>query len=179
NYRIIHDAAYYEENNQKDEYLASDSSVIRQNITIEGVKEISDAIVKTLIKEQLIKRDLQERNLSLFDWSRLNATGMWTFAAYDSAEKNIVFMDIFPDGHFEFRKVDPTSLDWYAKYQEYVEILKGAKDSKWQTHLSPEGLVVSEAGDKNLIYRTEETTIPNLKEIRNIIKEVDDELPEG
>lgn len=179
NYRIIHDATYYEEYNQKDEYLASDSSVIRQNITIEGVKEISDAIVKTLIKEQLIKRDLQERNLSLFDWSRLNATGMWTFAAYDSAEKNIVFMDIFPDGRFEFRKVDPTSLDWYAKYQEYVEILKGAKDSKWQTHLSPEGLVVSEAGDKNLIYRTEETTIPNLKEIRNIIKEVDDELPEG
>jgi len=179
NYRIIHDAAYYEENGKKDEYLASDSNVLRQNITIEGVKEISDAIAKTVIKEQLIKRDLQEQNLSLFDWSRLNATGVWTFAAYDGAEKNIIFMDIFPDGRFEFRKVDPTSLDWYGEYQEYVDLLKGANDSKWKTHLSPEGLVVSEAGDKNLIYRTEEITIPNLKEIRHIIREVDDELPEG
>ena len=179
NYRIIHDAAYYEENNLKDEYLASDSGVIRQNITIEGVKEISDAIAKTLIKEQLIKRDLQEQKLSLFDWSRLNATGVWTFAAYDSAEENIIFMDIFPDGRFEFREVDPTSLDWYVGCQEYVDLLKGAKDSKWQTHLSPEGLVVSEAGDKNLIYRTDQITIPNLKEIRNVIREMDDELPEG
>ena len=50
NYRIIHDAAYYEENNLKDEYLASDSGVIRQNITIEGVIEISDAIAKIFIK---------------------------------------------------------------------------------------------------------------------------------
>lgn len=179
NYRIIHDAAYYEENDKKDEYLASGSGVLRQNITMEGVKEISGAIVKTMIKEQLIKRDLQERNLSLFDWSRLNTTGVWTFAAYDSAGKNIIFMDIFPDGRFEFREVDPTSLDWYGEYQEYVELLKGAKDSKWKTHLSPEGLVISEAGDKNLIYHTDEITIPNLKEIRNIIREVDDELPEG
>ncbi len=179
NYRIIHDAAYYEENGGKDEYLASDSDVLRQNITIEGIKEISDAIVKTIIKEQLIKRDLRERNLSLFDWNRLNATGMWTFAAYNSAEENIIFMDIFPDGRFEFREVDPTSLDWYVEYQEYVDLLKGAKDSEWKTHLSPEGLVISEAGDKNLIYRTEEITVPNLKEIRNIIREVDEELPEG
>lgn len=179
NYRIIHDAAYYEENNLKDEYLASDSGVIRQNITIEGVEEISDAIAKTLIKEQLIKRDLQEQKLSLFDWSRLNATGVWTFAAYDSAEENIIFMDIFPDGRFEFREVDPTSLDWYIRYQEYVDLLKEAKESKWQTHLSPEGLVVSEAGDKNLIYRTDQITIPNLKEIRSIIREMDSKLPEG
>ena len=179
NYRIIHDAAYYEENNLKDEYLASDSDTIRQNITIEGLEEVSDAIAKTLIKEQLIKRDLQEQKLSLFDWSRLNATGVWTFAAYDSAEENIIFMDIFPDGRFEFREVDPTSLDWYVGCQEYVDLLKGANDSKWQTHLSPEGLVVSETGDKNLIYRTEEITIPNLKEIRNIIREMDSKLPEG
>jgi len=179
NYRIIHDAAYYEENSLKDEYLASDSGTIRQNITIEGVEEVSDAIAKTLIKEQLIKRDLQEQKLSLFDWSRLNATGMWTFAAYDGAEENIIFMDIFPDGRFGFREVDPTSLDWYIRYQEYVDLLKGAKDSKWQTHLSPEGFVVSETGDQNLIYRTDQITIPNLKEIRNIIREMDGKLPEG
>ena len=63
NYRIIHDAAYYEENSLKDEYLASDSDTIRQNITIEGVEEVSDAIAKTLIKEQLVKRDLQEQKI--------------------------------------------------------------------------------------------------------------------
>lgn len=119
NYRIIHDAAYYEEHGKKDEYRVSDSEVLRQNITVEGIEEISTPILKTLIKEPLIKRDLQERSLSLFDWSRLGAKEVWTFAAYDKAKKDIIFMKIFPDGRFEFQEVDPNTLGWYEGYAGY------------------------------------------------------------
>jgi hypothetical protein len=179
NYRIIHDVAHYEENGKSDEYRASDSEVLRQNITIEGVEEVPKPIVKTLIKEQLIKRDLQERSLSLFDWSRLNATEVWTFATYDKAKGDIIFMKISPDGRFEFREVDPNILGWYEEYAEYVELLVGAKNNEWRTNLYPEGLIVSETGDKNMIYRTDEITIPNLREIRSIIRDVDKKLPDG
>jgi hypothetical protein len=179
NYRIIHDITYYEENNIMDEHLASDANVLRQNITVEGKKGNIDAIVKTIIKEQLIKRDLRDQRLSLFDWSKLNATEAWTFASYDDVDKSIIFMTIFPDGQLEFRKGERTSLDWYGEYLDYVELLEEAKKNENWTKLSPEGLVISESGDRNIIYRTEEITIPNLREIRGIIKEVDEELPQG
>jgi len=179
NYRIIHDAAYYERNGKKDEYRPSDSNVLRQNVTIESTEGISDAVVKTLIKEQLIKRDLQEQRLSLFDWSGLNAKEAWTFVAYDKTKENIIFMKIFPDGRFEFQKEDPDTLSQHGEYQEYIEILVGAKEREWRTYLHPEGLVVSETGDKNMIYRTDETTVPDLEGIKSIIREVEDEFPGG
>lgn len=180
NFRIIHDVEFYEKNGGEDEHLASSSDVQRQHITIESRAMISDqAIVKTIVKEQLIKRDIGGRNLSLFDWSKLNARKTWIFATYDMKEKYIVFMDIYPDGCFEFRKIDPNSLTWYGEYQEYVELLAEAKNNEWKTRLFPEGLVISEEGDKNLIYRTEEISLPDLFKIRELIEEVDAELPKG
>lgn len=179
NYRVIHDADYYRINNEKDEHISSSSGTLRQHLTIEGIDTVSNALMKTIIKEQLIKRDVKERNLSLFDWSRLHATGRWTFAAYDKKEKNIVFMCIYPDGHFDFKKIDPNGLPWYWEFDEYVEMLKRAKDNEKYTHLFLEGLVISDKGDKNLIYRTDEISIPDLEGIREVIKEVDARLPGG
>lgn len=184
NFRIIYSKDYYEKNREKDEYLASDSNIYRQNITIENKEVLSndstrDAMIKTIVKEQLIKKDIGERFLSLFDWTKLNTKKAWTFASYDRKGKLIVFMDIFPDGHFDFRSIDPNSLDWYGENEEDVELLAEAKHNARRTHIYPEGLVTSEDGNKNLIYLTEEITIPNFIQIKEVVKEVDAELPEG
>ena len=43
----------------------------------------------------------------------------------------------------------------------------------------PEGLIISEDGNKNLIYRTEENTLPDFIQIKDIVKEVDSKFPES
>ena len=180
NIRIIHDADYYHENGKTDEHLASNPDISRQHITIESVEAFPEnAVVKTIVKELLIKRDIGERNLRLFDWSKLNAKRTWTFAIQDDKSKRIVFMDISPDGHFEFRELDENNLFGNGEYQEYIEIISEAKSNEWKTNLSLEGLVISEDGDKNLILRTKEITIPDLINIKKIIAERDAILPEG
>jgi hypothetical protein len=179
NLRIIHDADYYAEIGNHDEHLASRQDINRQHITIESAVFLEDAVIKTIVKELLIKRDIGERNLRLFDWSKLNAKRTWTFAINDDKSKRIVFMDISPDGHFEFRKLDGNDLFGDGKYQDYVGIINEAENNKFRTNLFLEGLVISEDGAKNLIFRTEEITIPDLINIKKIIAEKDAVLPEG
>lgn len=184
NFRIIYNKEHYEKNNKKDEYLASDSNSYRQNITIDNKEVLSDesstnSMIKTIVKEQLIKRDIGEGHLSLFDWTKLEAKKTWTFASYDQKGKIIVFMDIYPDGHFDLRSINPTSLNWYGENEEDVELLSEVKRNSRRTHLFPEGLIISGNGDKNLIYSTEEITIPYFVQIKEVVKEVDAELPEG
>lgn len=180
NFRIIHDAGYYAETGKVDEHIASRQDIPRQHITIESAETFPEAaVVKTIVKELLIKRDIGEGNLRLFDWSKLNAKRTWTFAINDDKSKRIVFMDISPDGHFEFRELDGNDLFGRGEYQNYVEIINEAKNNEFKTNLFLEGLVISEDGAKNLIFRTEEITIPDLTNIKKIIAEKDAILPEG
>lgn len=176
NCRIIHDMGYYDENKLKDRHLDSNSKILRQNVTIEENGEVSNAIVKTLVKELLIKRDIQEGRLSLFDWSRLNATEVWTFASYDYSNNVISFMDIFPDGRFELRKGRKSTQDCHDKYSHYVELFENSRGKSKSLKL--EGLVVTETGDKNVIYRTDRITIPDLQAIEKILLERDKKLPQ-
>lgn len=179
NLRIIHDTNYYEKTGKVDEHLASSLNIHRQNITIENAGMFSNSIAKTIIKELLIKRDIGECYLNLFDWKKFSTNQTWTFATCDEHAKRIVFMNISPDGHFEFRELDGNTLFGNSKYQEYIELITEAKNNEWKTHLFFEGLVISEDGDKNLIFRTEEITIPDLTNIKKIIAEKDATLPEG
>jgi len=136
-------------------------------------------MVKTLVKEQLVKRDIAQQKLSLFDWSKIKATKTWTFGTSDDKTKQFVFMDISPDGTFDFQRIDGTSLRGHTKYQKYIEYIDQAKNNEWKSNLHFEGLVASEDDDINLIFRSNEISLPNLREIKSIIQEVDDALPEG
>lgn len=179
NIRIIHDKDYYDKSGEDDEHLPSTSEYQRQHITVEGVKEISDAIVKTTIKEILIKNDINEGIISLFDWSKLNAKHSWKFAMYDDNAKNVFFMIIYPDGTFEFKELDGNNILEFTEYQEYIELIDQHKRDEWRKDKVLEGLVISENGDKNLIFKTDEITIPDLDSILQIIEDVDTQLPNG
>jgi hypothetical protein len=179
NIRIIHDKDYYDKSEEDDEHLPSTSEYQRQHITVEGVKEISDAIVKTTIKEILIKNDINEGRISLFDWNKLNAKHSWTFAMYDDNAKNVIFMIISPDGTFEFKNLDGNNILEFTEYQEYIELIDQHKRDEWRKDKVLEGLVISENSDKNLIFRTDEITIPDLDSILQVIEDVDTQLPKG
>jgi hypothetical protein len=184
NFRIIHDESYYIQHSLKDEHKLSDSTTQRQNITIESNKNLSLAIVKTIIKELIIKQEIDNdnRKLTLFDWSQLKYEKSWKFGVgvYSKELQKIIkfiFMNIEPDGSFTFREINSNLLEGYQEYHTYIDEIKKATKNEYKTGLKLEGLVVSEDGDINLLFRTNEMAVPNLPEIAKIIDEVETELP--
>ncbi|MEH2459932.1 hypothetical protein [Nostoc sp.] len=177
NFRIIHDADFYEKMGQEDEYLPSTDEFRRQHLTIESTRNVSDAIVKTIIKEQLIKRDISSRTLNLFDWAKLELKGVWTFAAWDEERNHVIFMEIQPNGNFEFYEIEDQNIFNWEKFDKYKDaIIDSSSGNKTRTL---EGLVISDTGDINQIFRSDEITIPELSKIEAIINEVETELPEN
>jgi hypothetical protein len=177
NFRIIHDKSYYNKNNEEaDEYVASNDNIQRQNITIESNENVSLALVKTTIKELLIKREISSGKFSLFDWTTLKQKGVWTFAAWDEKANHVVFMEIEPNGNFKFHKIEDMDLFNCGTFAQYRDLMIDSSNKKIRTL---EGLVISDKGDINQIFLTDEITIPNLSEIDKIINEVETELPEN
>ncbi|TVQ60785.1 MAG: hypothetical protein EA366_03445, partial [Spirulina sp. DLM2.Bin59] len=179
NIRIIHNALYYQKMGFKDEYRSSTDKRQYQNITIESITMATDAVAKTIVKELLIKRDISFKKLSLFDWSKLKSLKTWTFATCHEEENKFIFMGIMPDGQFEFRELDGTSLFGHQEYQQYIDLISDAKNSTQKSGLHFEGLIASEENDVNLIFRTDEISLPNLHEIESILQEIETDLPEN
>ena len=182
NLRIIHDKSYYTQHDIKDEYKPSDSKTQRQNITIESNRDLSLAVVTTTIKELIIKREIVNGKLNLFDWSQLKYEKSWKFGfAVDNKEskeiEKFIFMNIETDGSFSFSEIERSLLGGYQQYHTYIEEIEKAKKDEDKTGLKLEGLVVSEDGDINLLFRTNEMAVPNLPEIAKIINEVETPLP--
>ena len=176
NFRIIHDCDYYDKMKLEDEHLPSTDKFYRQHITIESNETISNATLKTSIKELLIKRDISSRKLNLFDWYKLELTGVWTFAAWDEDANHVIFMEIQPNGNFEFYQIDYQDIFSYQKFKTYREFMtENNSENKLRTL---EGLVISDENDINQIFCTDEISLPDLPKIKDIINEVETELPE-
>ena len=164
----------------EDQYLASTNDVKCQNITIESIETLGgdvETILLTIIKELIIKDDITNGSFTLFDWSQLNAKGVWTFADWDNTTDKIIFMEIQPNGMFEFRTIDGSDLFSYQEYSQYIELMTNSRTKKKVENL--EGLIISDTQNINKILRTDEITIPNLEKIQNIINEVEELFPES
>ncbi|BAY19086.1 hypothetical protein NIES21_49450 [Anabaenopsis circularis NIES-21] len=177
NFRIIHDAEFYEKAGHKDEYLPSTDKIQRQHLTVESTTNISKPIVKTIVKEQLIKRDISSRTLNLFDWTKLQLKGSWTFAAWDDDIDQVIFMEIQQNGNFQFYEIDGQDIFNWQKFEQYRKFMTdGSSGDKIE---ALEGLVISDNGDINQIFITDAISIPDLSKIEAILKEVETELPEN
>lgn len=179
NLRIIHNADYYTETGKPDEYLTCTDAITCQHITLEDFASDSAAAAKTIVKELMIKRDIANRRISLYDWSALNASQSWTFGICDKKVERIAFMVISPDGCLDFRDLDGGNILENGEYQEYIEIMTTARSGEWKAGLELEGLVTAENGRTNLVFRTDEISLPDLSRLKRTIMEVDAELPVG
>ena len=196
NIRIIHEESYYIKNNIVDEYKRSDLSINRQNITIESLKFQTKAIkniIETSVKELLIKKDITDLKFSLFEWDKLGLSGTWTFAAWDEDEENVIFMEILHDGQFSFSRrsqdCDLFNISQFDAYLEYMSYKKSdTKESatydeddvnqKRKKKPNLEGLVISNEGDINQIFLTQEITLPDLERIHTLLSEREVSFPE-
>ncbi|WP_017296085.1 hypothetical protein [Geminocystis herdmanii] len=189
NLRIIHDKNYYKKNNIEDKYLLSDDITPRQNLTIESVKKLSKAIIKTLIKELIIKQDISRKKISLFDWNNIvQSHKKWIFGMYkENDEENkdnsiLTFMTINADGSFVFENLDTDECLFNEhKYQDYHDYIEEAikKEQKSKSSFKFEGFVMSENGDINLIFCSDEITLPPLEKLESLLKDIEKKLPEN
>ncbi len=156
NIRVIHNAAYY--TNCEDEYRIFDDIAV-QHITFEDFCECSEFAISTVIHELLIKNDLKNKHISLFDWQSLKFDETIDFGIEYSTENKTkyYFMSIHPDGNFDISE-QTLNLFETNQYNQCVEIFENAKINSEIIH----GIIRDKDGNVNIIKDTGWFTIPEI-----------------
>ena len=184
NLRIIHDQEYYERSSAEDTYLSKEIGNTVQHMTLENCGEVSNALVKTLVKELLIKREIEQGKLTLFDWPKLGHQKQWSFGAVcgRNEQKRLILMDIDPDGSFGFREFpvnDDLAVFEDGVVEACLEFEHIAGNEAWRTGRKLEGFVSSPRGELNAVFRSDEIGLPPAKDIRELLTLVEAPLPDG
>ena len=159
----IHQKKYYAARFQDDSYVHNPSYLI-QHLTVEDFDESKEVILKNIVKELLIKKDIENQRLSLFNWQQLAYANPWIFFIKESKNSEKYFvMKIWPNGSFEMSEFT-YDLCVYQKYHQYAEIL------------SPndvEGLIINQYDQINVIKKTDQYSLQAFPKIRKIYKEIE------
>ncbi len=154
---IIHNADYYKDGD--DPYKKSDNRAAVQHITLEDFWGNAKSAISTVVHELLIKDDLKNKRLSLYDWSTTGFTESISFGLRENIEgkDRYFFLKIMPDGTLNFSE---KQLDLFevAEYTDCVNIFADAKDIA--------GIIQYDNGEINIIRDTSLFTIPEIEEIQ-------------
>lgn len=187
NIRIIHDSDYYYDNELPDPHGDNLEEYIVQHMTEEvdysKNNDISHAI-KKVIQDLLVKGDIKDRIISIYDWNRLNSKKAWSFVIRKKIEENLnnntknnyydyyrlkidqmgnITFDVFRDfneiGNEEWEKICYTYDEIERKHQRIRNKV--------------EGLLYSDINNIHAIILTKEKTIPNIFTIGDDLKKTD------
>ena len=158
---LIHDADYYEGMDDPHS-LHYDATV--QHITREKYDGDSKFTAEAIIHELLIKEDIRNKKISLFNWNELDVAGDVSFGVKftdDENESRYFFMTVHPDGTFDVKEEinDLFSQSCYASCMEIFDRAEVAKDNV-------KGIVMDAYGNINVIKDTGWITIPEIIEIK-------------
>lgn len=157
NIRLVHNKNYYDKNGIKDKY---DSSLINtQHLTIEDFKYNNKSAVKAILKELLIKWDIDKKQVSIIDWAQYNFTDDFVFGIKD--DEQFIFLKITPTGKMQFEVKEQTLFN-QSEFDDLISIFD--EDS------TVEGVVKNHLGHINIIKRTGLYTLPNFSEIYGQLK---------
>lgn len=114
---IIRNAEYYNGVNDPHDKIYEDAAV--QYITFEDFSDSSEFAIATVVHEIIIKKDIQERKISLFDWSNLGFAEPVSFGIEAEIEdiKRYFFITVNPDGSSEIKEQELTLFEM----NEYTE----------------------------------------------------------
>ena len=160
NVRIIHNKAYYEGSHDPHDDEFADAAV--QHITLEDFADNCETAISTIVHELLIKQDLQNRRISLFNWQALTYQNDWSFGiASDSEPRRYYFMTVHPDGSFSIKE-QTLNLFEQSEYDDCVTIFEDEKRSAEQVR----GIIRDGNGKINVIRDTGWYTIPQIEQIQ-------------
>lgn len=160
NIRVIHNAAYYID--CEDPHKAFDDVAV-QHITFEDFSECSEFAISTVVHELIIKDDLKNQQISLFDWKALNIVEDIDFGVevIDEQGEKYIFMTVHPDGSFNISE-QILNLFEMNRYYQCVEIFENAKIDSEKIR----GIIRDSSGNINIIKDTGWFTIPEVHSIK-------------
>lgn len=168
---VIHNAEYYE--GVQDPHDNNYDGVAVQHVTLEDFADNAEFAISTVIHEVLIKRDLEARRITLFDWEELGLEEDISFGTESKSdeETKYFFMKVHPDGSFDIQEQEFTLFEM-NEYTDCVNIFEDAK-TKGET---VKGLIRDGQGRINIIKDTGIITLPEAEEIKNLLASGDTKL---
>ena len=189
--RLIHEEAYYSEQDLPDLHANVPDGMIVQHMTEEqkfesNGKKAAPALNKVL-QELLIKEDVQQKTIRIFDWKALRFVETWTFVMrekikmpFDPKRKpsyNRIGESVFdhylytaaailPEGGIRFEQFRDDN-DLTAQQEKVVRAYESFQTNQKKVENEVEGLVYADIGNIHAIIRTPMTTMPAIDAIRN------------
>lgn len=158
---LIHNAAYYID--APDPHNDNYGDAVVQHITFEDFSDNSEFAVDTVVHELLIKEDLKNRRISLFNWQSLGIDEIsFGTEEYIDDVPRYFFMKIRNDGTFDIteQEFDLFNTD---EYSQCVQIYEDAE----ATGENVKGIICDSNGNINVIKDTGWYTIPEITDIMN------------
>lgn len=186
NIRIIHEEDYYIDNELPDPHK-NIKGYIAQHMTEEAeyftTSSGSFPAVRNIVQELIIKGDVKEKLISIYDWKRLDSEKSWTFVLRESRKaesgentKHVNFANIEVKNYFNYYRLkidcdveNEVSEEWKKICCAYdlVEYKQFRVKSKIN------GLCYSDIDNIHAIIETREKTIPNIAALINMLRETD------
>lgn len=128
NILVIHNAEYYEGGEDPHNKVFDGTAV--QHVTLEDFAGNSEFAIATIVHEIIIKEDLKEKKISLFDWSQTGIEESVSFGIETQIDEvnRYFFMKVAPDGSFEIKEQEFTLFDM-NEYTELINVFENAKGS--------------------------------------------------
>ena len=167
NIKVIHNKEYYDGIN--DPYSHETNNTAIQHITFEDFLSNAEYAVGTIINELMIKKDLIENKISLYDWSKLNYTDDIIFISKEKIKDTDRYfaMTIHPDGTFTISE-KILNLFEINEFNIYLNIFESNKNVK--------GVIKNSKGYINIIENTNMFTIPETSKIKNELENGNNKL---
>jgi len=155
NIKLIHNRAYYSRYNLIDPYKSSSNI---QHITSQDFKINSKASIKAIIKELIIKNDIQNNQISIVEWKDYNFNEKWIFG--NKIENDFFFVTVYPNGKLKFEQFERHLFN-QNEYDELCNIFD--EDS------NTEFILKDDKGNINSIKKTENFSLPEFESIYEIL----------
>ena len=197
NIRIIHNEEYYIENELPDPHNNIKGYIV-QHMTeeIEHFTESSGSspAVRKIVQELIIKGDVKERFISIYDWKRLDSGKSWTFilrerrkTEFGENTRHVNFANIEVKNYFDYYrlqidcngKMDFDSFcDADNEVSEEWEKICCAYDlvesKQFRVKNKIDGLFYSDIDNIHAIIETREKSLPNITALMNMLRETDE-----
>ncbi len=162
NIMVIHNSEYYDGN--KDPHEKVYAGIAVQHITIEHCWNCLKNALAAVLHNVVIKQDILDGNISLFDWKELGFHEPVLFGLEQQTDEGnrYFFMDVMPDGSFQFTEQELTLFDMneYSKIAEIFE--QGRTDTE-----TVKGIIRYANGDTYAIKDSGLFTIPEIQQIEH------------
>ena len=190
--RIIHYPPFYEEHPEDDEYSKAPKHCIVQHITVEdfqltgmngrGTKEKEDHKLLKVIQELAIKIDVNRRQMTCYDWSKLGFNKPITFVVatfdYKNQSEPISYdmLRVQPSGELYFESWQQSFCEDNSE-REKISAAFETPYGKFDTTIK--GLVYEEEDNIHIIYDTDRYTLPNMQDLELVLSATrdDEQIP--